>query len=117
MSETRERSPEEIREDIEETREDLGETAAAVADKADVQKQAKKQVSGAKQKASAKVEEVKETASAKKDEVTGKAQEATPASAQDGAEKVRQFAQENPIPVAAGGAFVVGFLIGKLTSR
>ena len=46
------RSPEEIREEIEQTREELGDTAAAVVQKADVKKQAKAKVSGAKRKAS-----------------------------------------------------------------
>jgi ElaB/YqjD/DUF883 family membrane-anchored ribosome-binding protein len=117
MSETKQRSPEEIREDIEETREDLGDTAAGVAEKADVKKQAKKKVSGAKQKASAKVEEMKETATAKKDEVGGKTQEATPESARDAAQQAERFARENPVPLAVGGAFVAGYLIGRLTSR
>lgn len=35
------RTPEEIRSDIDQTREELGETVAAVADKADLKKQAK----------------------------------------------------------------------------
>jgi hypothetical protein len=30
---------------------------------------------------------------------------------------VTQKARENPIPVAAIGAFVAGFLIGRLTKR
>jgi ElaB/YqjD/DUF883 family membrane-anchored ribosome-binding protein len=117
MSETEQRSPKEIREDIEGTREDLGDTAAAVAEKADVKKQAKRKVTGAKEKASAKVEEVKQTATAKKEEVTDKAQEATPDSGRDAARQAQQFARENPIPLAIGGAFVAGYVIGRLRSR
>src|SRR4051812_5874139 len=56
------RSPEEIREDIEETREQLGDTAAAVAQKTDVKQQAKAKMSGVKEKASAKADSVKQTA-------------------------------------------------------
>jgi hypothetical protein len=41
VNDTEQRSPEEIRDDIEQTREELGDTAAAVAEKADVKKQAK----------------------------------------------------------------------------
>ena len=60
------RSTEEIREDIEHTRKELGDTAAAVAQKADVKKQAKVKVSDVKEKASAKAESIKETAAAKR---------------------------------------------------
>ena len=114
---TEQRSPEEIREDIEQSREDLGETAAAVAEKADVKKQAKKKVGGARQKASAKVEEVKQTATAKKDEVSDKAQEVTPESVGGAAQQAQQFARENPIPLAIGGALLTGYVIGRLRSR
>jgi hypothetical protein len=61
------RSPEEIRRDIDHTREEVGDTAAALAEKADVKAQAK-----------GKVDEVQQTVQAKKDELTGKAKEATP---------------------------------------
>ena len=61
------RSPEEIRADIERTRRELGDTAAAVAAKADVKAQAR--------------------------------------------------AKENPLPVATGAAFVVGFVLGRMTRR
>jgi ElaB/YqjD/DUF883 family membrane-anchored ribosome-binding protein len=117
VSETQERSPEEIREDIEQTREELGETAAAAAEKADVKKQAKKKVSGAKDKATAKIEEVKQTATAKKEEVTDKTGQATPDSAQDVVQRVQQFAQENPVPLAVGGALLVGYVVGRRRAR
>ena len=45
-----ERSPQEIQADIEETRRELGDTAAALADKADVKKQAKRKASEVKAK-------------------------------------------------------------------
>ena len=111
------RTPEEIREDIEQTRRELGDTAAAVAEKADVKKQAKAKVSGAKKKASTKADSVKQSASAKKDEVAGKAQQAIPGSAGAASQQVQNFAQENPVPLAVGGAFVAGFALGKLRSR
>jgi ElaB/YqjD/DUF883 family membrane-anchored ribosome-binding protein len=117
LSKTKERSPEEIREDIDQTRDELGDTAAAVAEKADVKKQAKAKVGGVKQTASEKADEIKQNAAAKKDEVADKAQQAAPDSAGDAAQQVQQFARENPVPVAAAGAFVAGFLIGRLRSR
>ena len=117
MSETKERSPEEIREDIERTREELGETAAAAAEKADVKKQAKAKVGGAREKAAAKAEEVKQTATATKDEVADKAQQVAPAAAGDAAQRAQQFARENPLPLAIAGAFVAGYAIAMLRSR
>jgi ElaB/YqjD/DUF883 family membrane-anchored ribosome-binding protein len=63
------RTSEEIRSDIDQTREELGETVAAVADKADLKKQA------------------------------------------------QQFAQANPAPLAIGGAFIAGFVLGRILSR
>ena len=46
--ESAERTPEEIKADIEETREDLADTVASLAEKADVKAQAKKKVDEAK---------------------------------------------------------------------
>lgn len=109
----KQRSPEEIREDIEETREQLGDTAAAVAQKADVKQQAKAKVSGVKEKASAKADSVKQTATAKREEVGEKA----PDSAGAALEQAQRFAQQNPAALAIGGAFVAGFALGKLRSR
>ena len=102
----RQRSPEEIRADIERTREQLGDTAAAVAAKADVKAQAK-----------AKAEETKQRMADKKDEVMGKAKEASPDSAGQFAGQAATTAKDNPLPLAAGAAFVAGFLIGRLTRR
>ena len=79
------RSPEEIRADIERTRAQLGDTAAAAAQKADVKAQAK-----------AKVDEAK---------------------ASQVADQAATTAKENPLPVAAGAAFVGGFLLGRLSGR
>jgi ElaB/YqjD/DUF883 family membrane-anchored ribosome-binding protein len=99
------RTPEEIRADIEQTRGELGDTVEALAAKADVKAQAKERVS-----------EVKERVKDKKDEFTQKAQSASPEGASAGAGQVKQKAQENPIPFVAGGALVVGFLLGRLTA-
>jgi hypothetical protein len=107
------RSTEEIREDIEHTRKELGDTAAAVAQKADVKKQAKVKASDVKEKASAKAESIKETAAAKREEVGEKA----PDSAGAALEQAQRFAQRNPTALAIGGAFVAGFALGKLRSR
>jgi len=100
------RSPEEIRADIERTRRELGDTAAAVAAKADVKAQAK-----------AKADEAKQRAAEKKDELLGKAKETSPDSASQVAGQAATTAKDNPLPVAAGAAFVAGFLLGRLSDR
>ena len=99
QSDSEQRSPEEIQAEIDATREELGDTVAAVADKADVKKQAKAKVSGAKESFGA------------------KAGDAVPESAAAGAQQVQQFAKDNPVPLAIAGAFIAGFAVAKLHSR
>jgi ElaB/YqjD/DUF883 family membrane-anchored ribosome-binding protein len=111
------RSPEEIRHDIEETREELGDTAEALAQKADVKGQAKAKVEDAKQSAWQKVQDAKEGAQQKSQDFTAKAKEATPESAGAGASQVASVAQDNPVPLAVGAAFVAGLVIGWILSR
>ena len=119
------RGPEEIREDIEETRTEMGETVEALAEKADVKAQAQQRI-----------DELKQTALQKKDELIGKAKQAAPGSsagpgplgspdstseggqqlttrAQESAQQLSAKAQENPLPLAVGGALLVGFLLGR----
>jgi hypothetical protein len=93
------RTPDEIRADIEETRGDLGDTVEALAAKADVKAQAKERVDSVKESATGKAEELKQ-----------KVSDVTP-------EAVASQARSNPLPLAVGGALVAGFLLGRLTSR
>lgn len=122
------RSPEEIQADIEQTREELGETVAEIADKADVKKQARRKVGETKAKAAAKKDEVKQKAATQKEAVTTKVKEATPDSAQEGAQQATQTtrrvaaqasqaARENPVPTAAIGALLCGLAIGVMLGR
>ena len=97
-----EKSPDELRRDIEQTREQLGDTVEALAEKTDVKAQAK-----------LRADSLKGTARQKRDEVTAKAKAATPESANAGAQQVVGAAKQNPLPVAAAGAFVAGWLIGR----
>jgi ElaB/YqjD/DUF883 family membrane-anchored ribosome-binding protein len=103
---TEAKDPEQIREEIEETRREMGDTVEALAAKADVKARMKD-----------KVEATKESAAQKKDELLGKARETSPDSVSAGASQATQKAKENPLPVAAIGAFVGGFLVGRLTKR
>ena len=96
------RDPEQIREDIEATRQELGDTVEALAAKADVKARMRDKVASTKQSAAQKL---------------GKARESSPDSVTTGATQITQKAKENPVPVAAMGAFVGGFIVGRLSSR
>ncbi len=100
------KDPEQIRDEIEETRRELGDTVEALAAKADVKSRVRE-----------KIETTKESAAHKKDDLMGKARQASPDSMTSGAAQAGQKAKENPVPVAAVGAFVGGFLLGRLTKR
>jgi ElaB/YqjD/DUF883 family membrane-anchored ribosome-binding protein len=100
------RTPEQIRDDIEKTRGDLGDTVEALASKTDVKGQAKQRV-----------DEIKSNLQTKREELTGKARQATPATARDSGQQIVTRIKENPAPAALGGAALVGFLLGRLTGR
>jgi hypothetical protein len=104
--ETTQRSPEEIRRDIEETRTELGDTVEALAAKADVKAQAK-----------AKAEEIKHTAQERRDEFVAKAKAATPDSATGAAQQAAGVARERRVPLGIAAAFLGGFVLGRLTGR
>jgi hypothetical protein len=99
MSEQQQKTPDEIRSDIEKTRGELGDTVEALGAKSDVKGQAK-----------AKVEEVKGTV---KEKVAG----AAPDSAQQGGQAAVERVRENPAPFAIGAALLAGFLIGRRRAR
>jgi ElaB/YqjD/DUF883 family membrane-anchored ribosome-binding protein len=101
-----ERTPEEIRTEIEQTREELGDTVEALAAKTDVKAQAKDRAAG-----------LKNAAQAKTDEFTAKARDLSPDSAAAGAQHVAGTVQREPVPFAAGGAFAAGLLLGWMIGR
>jgi ElaB/YqjD/DUF883 family membrane-anchored ribosome-binding protein len=100
------REPEQIREEIKRTRAEMGETVAAVADKADVKKQAQ-----------AKADQLKGQATAKVQKLGDKAKQAAPDSGSEGVQQAQRVAQENPVPLALVGAFLAGLVVGRLSSR
>ncbi|HEY2714896.1 MAG TPA: DUF3618 domain-containing protein [Solirubrobacterales bacterium] len=95
------KSPEELRREIEDTRRDLGDTAAALGEKTDVKSRAREKVEAAKQ-----------TVAEKKESLTPPS-----ASGSSAASDLKAKARQNPTAAAAIGALVVGFLIGRATSR
>jgi transcriptional regulator len=101
-----ERTPEEIRREIEQTREEVGDTVEALAAKTDVKAQAR-----------ARVDEVKANVHAKADEAKAKAREHTPSSAQEGAATVATKARENKMVLLGAGALLVAFWLGRRSGR
>lgn len=97
-----ERTPEEIQAEIEATRHELGDTVAAVAEKADIKRQARQQM-----------DEAKQAIHAKREQLVGRARANSPDSAGAGMQQVTATARENPLPLAVGGALMLGFLIGR----
>jgi ElaB/YqjD/DUF883 family membrane-anchored ribosome-binding protein len=89
-----EKTPAQIRAEIEATRRDLGDTVEALAEKTDVKAQAK-----------AKVEDVK-----------ARAKEAAPESPQEGVARAQVLVRENPRPAIAAGVFVL-FLLWRLLRK
>ncbi len=102
-SEAEEKSPAEIRAEIEETRQKLGDTVEALAEKTDVKAQAK-----------GKIEDVKGQAKAKVEDVKVKAKEAAPESPQEGVRQAQAVVKQNPKPTAIAGALVVLFVLWRL---
>ncbi len=111
------RTPEQVREEIEQTRADLGDTVASLAEKADVKGQAKQAINEAKETVTGKVSEIKETIVGKKDDYVSSAGGATPESASEAGQRVASVAKENRLPLAVLGAFAAGVLVGKRSGR
>src|SRR5437660_2897130 len=103
---TEAQDPEELRREIEDTREELGDTVEALAAKTDVKARTKD-----------KVEQTKASVRETKDEMLGKAREASPDGVVGAGSRVADKARSNPLPVAAAGALLTGFLIGRITKR
>ena len=109
--------PEQLREEIEATRQELGDTVEALAHKTDVKAQASEQVEQTKAQVQERVDQTRETVTQKADEFAGRAKEISPDSAMSAASSAAQKGRENPVPVAALGAFALGFLVGRVSSR
>lgn len=103
---TEPRQPAEIQQDIEATRQQMGETVEALAAKADVKTRAKDKVADAK-----------ESVSVRTDDALHRVKETSPDSAVAAAAELSEKARQNPVPVAAAGAFVAGFLAGRISRR
>jgi gas vesicle protein len=117
LTDASERTPEQVRAEIEQTRAELGDTVAALAEKTDVKAQAKQTVDDAKQTVTDRVSEIKQNVTDKKDDLLSSAQEATPASAGEAGGRVKAWVGENTVAVVAVSGFALGWLIRSRTGR
>jgi hypothetical protein len=108
--ETEEKTPEEIRAEIDGTREELGDTVEALAAKTDVKAQAKAKVDEVKSQAQAKADEARTKAK----ELGDKAKEAAPESPQEGIQQAQALAKQNRKPAAILGGLLVLFILWRL---
>lgn len=97
-----ERTPEQIQAEIDAARAELGDTVATVAEKADLKAQARQRV-----------DEAKQAVRARREQLLHRAKAGTPDSANAGMRQAASRARENPVPLAVGGALLVGFLLGR----
>jgi ElaB/YqjD/DUF883 family membrane-anchored ribosome-binding protein len=104
--ETTQKTPEELREEIEQTRQELGDTVEALAEKTDVKTQAK-----------VRIDSLKDSALNKKDEFASRAKQATPESASAGAQQVVSTIKRDPLPFTGIAVFAAGLLVGWLIGR
>lgn len=116
------RSPNQIRDDIEQTREELGETVEALARKTDVKGNARAKVQDSKERAQATVHAVRQrigssdggSSSASFDGANGSGAAEI---AREKAQQVKAAAAANPVAARVLGAFAAGLLIGLLVAR
>ena len=119
LASDQDKSAAELRAEIEGVREDLGDTAAALAAKTDVKTRARERA-----------DEVKRNAMAKKDDLLSKARSSTPGEegsqaggggvperASSAFTQLQTKAKANPVPTAALGALIGGYLLGRLAGR
>ena len=107
------RTPEQVREEIEHTRAELGDTVAQLAAKTDVKAQAHRAVDNAKATVTGKAREVKASVGAKKNDITTTAHDAMPPSADAARRQIIGHAQQHRVALIALAAFGTGMLIGK----
>lgn len=105
------RTPEQVREEIEQTRAELGDTVAALAEKTDVKAQAHQAVDDVKASVTGKVSSIQGSVSDRAQTFAASAQEATPDSAKDAGQRAWRLIQANAAPIAV--ALAVGVWIGR----
>ena len=120
------KSPQQLRAEIEETREDLGDTVEALAAKTDVKTRARERAESLKRSALVKKDELVSKVKRSSSTAEGGMAAGEPAIPPDGAstsggasalERLKHAAQENPVYTASFAAFIGGVAFGRLISR
>ena len=118
---TEDRTPEDIRREIEETREELADAAAALAYKADVKARAQDRKEEVKADLKGKVDNLKSSVSGTAEGVKAQASNTTPGSVKSAASSagssVQATVRRKPLESAAVAAAVLGFALGYLIAR
>jgi hypothetical protein len=115
------KSPEQLRAEIQETREELGDTVEALAAKTDVKRRARERADELKRSALLKKEELVSKVKRSSAEADGGA--ATPAggasspAGPSAVERLKGTVRENPVPTAAVAAFIGGLAFARLIRR
>jgi hypothetical protein len=120
LTEDREKSPAQLRAEIEDIRHDLGDTAAALAAKTDVKTRARAKAEGLKRSATAKKDALlsnRGSSPASGSSPRSEGQAGLSRRASSAVTAVRGTATQNPVPTAALGALIGGFVLGRLTRR
>ena len=112
----RDRTPEQVRQEIEQTRAELGDTVAALSEKTDVKAQAKRAVTEARDTVTGKISDTQETVTAKKSEFVSAARETSPDSALAAGQRVAALAKQNSRVLTVLAAFGLGLAIGRGTT-
>jgi predicted phage gp36 major capsid-like protein len=108
--ENEQKTPEELRREIEATRRDLGDTAAALAEKTDIRARAKEKLDDVKRRIADKRQSLAQSGGG------GEGTAGRAAAAGRAATQAKAKAWENPVATAALAAFAVGFVLGRITS-
>jgi len=121
------KSPEQLRAEIQETREDLGDTVEALAAKTDVKTRARERADELRSSALRKKDELlskvkrsdaaRETGAASDGPAVTPAGDATSAGGSFSVAQLKGTLRENPVPTAAVAAFIGGVAFGRLISR
>jgi ElaB/YqjD/DUF883 family membrane-anchored ribosome-binding protein len=100
------KTPEQLRAEIEDTRRQLGDTVEALAARTDVKARAKERFAT-----------LRSGATERKNELVARTREATPDSAEARGQQLTTTVKSQPVPFAAGGALAAGLVIGALMGR
>lgn len=108
-----ERTPEQVRAEIEQTRAQLGQTVEALAAKTDVKGQARHALHGARASVNQRVTAVTHSVSDSAHGMSTAVQRSAPPSASEVGARAGRLARENRLAVVAAGALALGILIGR----